>query len=50
MGKVTDLRLLPPDHPIYSGGTEAFSHRAFSRSSTNTAQTTDEETPAARPS
>jgi hypothetical protein len=41
MGKVTVIGSLPPDHPIYSGGPEVFSHRAFSRSSTSSAPNTD---------
>jgi hypothetical protein len=47
MGKVTDLGSLPPDHTIYSGGPEAFSHRAFRPSSKSTAPSTDGETQAA---
>ncbi len=46
MGKVTDLGSLPPDHPIYSGGPEAFSHRAFRQSSKSTAKSPTGETQA----
>ncbi len=46
MGKVKDLGSAPPDHPIYSSGPEAFSHRAFRPSSKSTAPSTDGETQA----
>ncbi len=46
MGKVTVIGSLPPDHPIYSGGPEVFSRRAFSQSSTSSAPSTDGETQA----
>ncbi len=47
MGEVKDLGSAPPDHPIYSSGPEAFSHRAFRPSSKSTAPSTDGETQAA---
>jgi hypothetical protein len=40
MGKITVVGLLPPDHPIYSGGVEMFSPRVSRRSSRNSASDT----------
>ena len=44
MGKVTVIGSLPPDHPIYLGGPEMFSPRAFNPSSTSSAPSMDGET------
>ena len=46
MAKVIDKGLAPPDHPIYSGGPEVFSPRAFRPSSTSSVPATAGETPA----
>lgn len=46
MAKVIDLGSAPPDHPIYSGGPEMFSPRAFRPSSTSSAPATAGETQA----
>ena len=47
MAKIIDEGLAPPDHPIYSGGWEMFSPRAFRPSSTSSVPATDGATPAA---
>jgi hypothetical protein len=46
MAKIINRGSLPPNHPIYSGGAEVFSPRAFRPSSTSSAPATAGATPA----